>query len=66
MGKRMRFVTFVGIIDFKLGGVLTQGTFKVLPLGINDNIIGKDWLIESKATLKCRDINLLGELGAKG
>ena len=52
-GKRMRTVTSVGSIDFKLGEAQTRGNFRVLNLGVYDGILGMDWLQENKATLKC-------------
>ena len=40
--KRMRIVTSMGSIDFKLGGAQTRGIFRVLNLGVYDGILGMD------------------------
>ena len=43
----------VGSIQFEIGGYKTQATFRVLPLGTYEGIIGMDWLVKHKAVLEC-------------
>lgn len=65
-GKRTHSTSSVGNLNFKLGGHMTKASFRVLPLGIYDGILGMDWLTMNDASLECRDrklsfTSLLGE-----
>lgn len=39
-------------LHFKLGGHETTGSFRILPLGVYDGILGMDWLIENHAEIE--------------
>ena len=47
-------VTSIGKLKFKLGGYQTIASFRVLPLGIFDGILGMDWLAKHNATIECK------------
>ena len=57
-GKRTKSLTTVGDLKFKLGGHDTHATFRVLPLGIYDGILGMDWLKEHDAIVRCGKASL--------
>ena len=48
----------MGYFSFSLNGQPTSATFRVLPLGIYDGILGMDWLAKNDATLRCKDQKL--------
>ena len=54
-GNRAKSTTSVGDFSFSLNGQPTSTTFRVLPLGIYDGILGMDWLAKNDATLRCKD-----------
>ena len=65
-GQYAQSITSVGELKFKLGGYQTAASFRVLPLGIFDGILGMDWLAKHNATIECKAkllkfVTLLGE-----
>ena len=54
-GKRIKSATSIGNLNFKLGDKPTSSTFRVLPLGTYDGILGMDWLSKNNALLHCKD-----------
>ena len=66
IGQNAQSITLVGELKFKLGGYHTTASFRVLPLGIFDGILGMDWLAKHNATIECKTkllkfVTLLGE-----
>ena len=59
IGIRAKSTTSVGDFSFSLNGQPTSATFRVLPLGIYDGILGMDWLAKNDATLRCKDQKLI-------
>ena len=55
MGKRIKSATSIGTLHFQLGDKQTSSTFRVLPLGTYDGILGMDWLSQNNALLHCKD-----------
>ena len=54
-GKRIKSATSIGTLHFQLGDKQTSSTFRVLPLGTYDGILGMDWLSQNNALLHCKD-----------
>ena len=57
-GKQTQSSTSVKNLNFKLGGQETNSSFRVLPLGIYDGILGMDWLIKNNATIDYKEKKL--------
>ena len=57
-GKQTQSSTSIKNIQFKLGGQETSSSFRILPLGIYDGILGMDWLITNNATIVCKEKKL--------
>lgn len=47
------------MLEFKIGGLESEGTFNELPLGNFDLILGMDWLVGVRANILCSDRKLV-------
>ena len=66
-GKVTRSTTLVVELSSTLNDQPIGASFRFLPLGIYDGILGMDWLLKNDATLRCKDqrltfTNSLGEI----
>lgn len=53
-GKQIQSYTSIKNLNFTLGGHQTNASFRVLPLGIYNGILGMDWLIKNNASIECK------------
>ena len=53
-GREVLSCHSVDDLQFELGGYSTCGSFRTLPLGIYDGILGMDWLIANNASIHCK------------
>lgn len=57
-GKKTHSSSSVKNLNFSLGNHPTRASFRVLPLGIYDGILGMDWLTLNDATVECKSRKL--------
>jgi hypothetical protein len=57
----------IPVCQFIMGGLPTQATLNILPLGSYDLLIGMDWLVAYKTKLECyhKTLECVNEKGRK-